>query len=210
MNERESKDYAGPVPVKVVDRRWWARADASSDVEAPAEVSGSPGKPTYVEDLERQLREKDELLQSYITRLRQASDEFEAVKARLRRDVAKEVERGRRVMLVELLDVLDNLERATAAARNGGDRQALIDGVDLVQKQFASRLAGFGATRIEPVGQPFDPRFHEAVTTVPTTDPAEDGRVVGVVRPGYVMGDEVLRAAQVAVASCDASTSDAQ
>jgi len=69
-----------------------------------------------------------------------------------------------------------------------------------VYAQFVAKLAGFGVTRIDALDQPFDPTCHEAVTTVPVTDPASDHAVVGVVRPGYRMGDEVLRPAQVAVA----------
>jgi molecular chaperone GrpE len=197
MAEKDTRGDSGPVPVKVVDRRWWARQDAD-DVAAAA--TDPELKPTYVEDLERQLKEKNDLLQQYMTRYKQASDEFEAVRARLRRDVAKDVERGRRVMLVEMLDVLDNLERATAAARAGSDPGALLDGVEIIQRQFLSKLEGFGVRRIDPIGRPFSPEIHEAVTTVPSDDPAQDGIVVGVVRPGYQIGDEVLRPALVAVA----------
>lgn len=196
MSDNEPRDSSGPIPVKVVDRRWWARQDAEEAPAAEPEL-----KPTYVDDLERQLKDKNELLQQYMTRFKQAADEFEAVKARMRRDVAKEVERGRRVMLVEMLDVLDNLERAADAARPGSDPAALLEGVDLVQRQFLSKLEGFGVRRIDPIGARFSPDLHEAVTMVPTDDPQRDGVVVGVIRPGYQIGDEVLRPALVAVAT---------
>lgn len=196
MADKEFTDDRVPIPVKVVDRRWWARQDAEeSSTAAEPEL-----KPTYVEDLERQLKEKNELLQQYMTRYKQAADEFDAVKARLRRDVAKDVERGRRVMLVEMLDVLDNLERATGAARSGSDPAALLEGVELIQRQFLSKLEGFGVKRLDPLGAPFSPEHHEAVTTVPTDDAQRDGLVVGVIRPGYQIGEEVLRPALVAVA----------
>ena len=54
--------------------------------------------------------------------------------------------------------------------------------------------------RIEPLGEPFDPHRHEAVSTLPATEAEQDGRVVGVIQPGYVAGEEVLRPARVAVA----------
>jgi molecular chaperone GrpE len=199
MSEKSKDDSVPiPIPVKVVDRRWWARENA----EVADDVVSSPPdlKPTYVEDLERQLKEKNDLLQQYMTRYKQAADEFDAVKARMRREVAKDVERGRRVMLVEMLDVLDNLERATTAARGGSDPAALLGGVELVQKQFLSKLEGFGVRRLNPVDAPFSPELHEAVSTVPTDDPQKDGIVVGVIRQGYQIGDEVLRPALVAVA----------
>jgi molecular chaperone GrpE len=135
-----------------------------------------------------------------MTRYKQAADEFESVKARMRRDVAKDVERGRRVMLIELLDVLDNLERAVDAARAASAPASVVDGLELVLKQFLVKLEGFGVKRIDAIGAAFSPEFHEAVSTVPTDDPQKDDVVVGVVRPGYQIADEVLRPALVAVA----------
>jgi len=184
--------------IKVVDRRWWAR-----DPDAPGADADEPAsfKPTYVEDLERQVAEKDQLLQEYLTRYRTAANEFEDVRARMRRDQAREIDRGRRVIITELLDVLDNLDRAIEAGRQAPDRvDILLQGVELVRSQFLSKLDGFGVTRVDPLGEPFDPVRHEAVTTVPASDPRQDGTIVGVVRPGYVAGEEVLRPAMVAVA----------
>ena len=102
-------------PIKVVDRRWWARGEHEG--EAPAEEATR--KPTVVEDLELQLADARARVQELMTGHRQALDEFEQVKVRLRRDVAREVERGRRVLLAELLDVVDNLDRAVSAAADG-------------------------------------------------------------------------------------------
>ena len=65
---------------------------------------------------------------------------------------------------------------------------------------FALAAAGFGVTRVDPLGQMFDPVRHEAVTMVPTGESERDGMVVGVLAPGYLVGDDVLRAATVAVA----------
>jgi len=61
------------VPVKVVDRRWWARAEGASEADSAPEASR---KPTYIEDLERQLAEKDKQLQEFLGKYRQASQEF--------------------------------------------------------------------------------------------------------------------------------------
>lgn len=187
--------------IKVVDRRWWAREDATA---AETEESGS-FKPTYVEELEQRLAEKDKQIQEYLTRYRAAANEFEEVRTRMRRDQAREIDRGRRVIITELLEVLDNLDRAVDAARQAPEKvDTLLQGVELVRTQFLSKLDGFGVTRVDPLGQPFDPARHEAVSTVPAADPLQDGTVVGVVRPGYVAGDEVLRPAMVAVARAPA------
>ena len=193
------KEYE--IPVKVVDRRWWANKDAQ-DASA-ASGSSSSLKPTYVEELEQKLAEKDRQLQDAIARYRGAAGEFEESRTRLRREISKEIERGRREMLADLLDVVDNLDRALDAARasGGGDTlDALLQGVDMVRRQFLAKLEGFGVKRIESQGQTFDPSLHEALSAVPASDAAPDGTIVGVIRHGYRIGDDILRPASVAVA----------
>jgi molecular chaperone GrpE len=182
------------VPVKVVDRRWWARGD-----DAPGTAAASL-KPSYVEELERKVAEAEKQAQEYLGKYRQASQEFEEARARMRRELAKEAERNRRDVLASLLEVVDNLDRAIDAAgtsgRDGSD--PLLQGVEMVRQQFLSKLEGFGVTRIESAGAMFDPLLHEAVTTIPG-DAATDGQIAGVIAQGYRIGDEILRPALVAV-----------
>jgi molecular chaperone GrpE len=186
------------IPVKVVDRRWWARGEDSET----GRTERTSLKPTYVEELEHQVAEKDKQVQEYLGKYRQTAQEFENARARMRKEVAKDAERSRREILVSLLEVVDNLDRAIDAARRAGTSSSdpLLQGVELVRQQFLAKLDGFGIRRIEPGAEPFDPSVHEAVSAVPTTDPSQDGLVVGIVRPGYKIGDEVLRPALVAVA----------
>ena len=190
----EMSDKEHEIPVKVVDRRWWARGD---DGDAPAARSS---KPTYVEELEQQLAEKDRTAQEYIAKYRQAANEFEESRLRLRREITKDIERGRREILADLLEVVDNLDRAIDAARQSPSPDALLQGVEMVRRQFLSKLEGLGVKRIDLAGAEFDPLRHEAVSTVPASNPEDDGRVVGVVRHGYTIGGDVLRPASVAVA----------
>jgi molecular chaperone GrpE len=194
------------VPVKVVDRRWWARSEnAGPAAEEPAR------KPTYIEELERQLAEKDKAAQEYLSKYRAAAQEFETARARMRKELAKDAERSRREVLVSLLEVVDNLDRAIDAAlrvrsdnaaqtHGAADDDPLLQGVQMVRDQFLAKLEGFDIHRISAANELFDPTHHEAVSAVPTTDPALDGRIVGVVRAGYRIGEEVLRPALVAVA----------
>jgi len=186
-------DKEHDIPVKVVDRRWWARGDDA----APPERSS---KPTFVEELEQQLAEKDRLAQEYIAKYRQAANEFEESRLRLRREISKDIERGRREILADLLEVVENLDRAIEAARLTPSPDALLQGVELVRRQFLSKLEGLGVKRIEVEGAEFDPLKHEAISTVPAANSEDDGRVVGVVRHGYTIGEDVLRPASVAVA----------
>ena len=190
------------IPVKVVDRRWWAQAEQAAQSDAAKDIRSS--KPTYVEELERQVAEKDQQVQEYIAKYRHAAQEFEDARIRLRREIAKDIERGRREILADLLDVVDNLDRAIDAARQTGSSdpgaQALLQGVEMVQRQFLSKLEALGVRRIEVQDVLFNPELHEAIATVPAETPQHDGRIVGVVRHGYRIGEDVLRPASVAVA----------
>jgi molecular chaperone GrpE len=189
------KEY--DVPVKVVDRRWWANQDQTASGEnAPSSTS----KPTYVEELERQVAERDRQVQEYIGKYRQAASEFEEARLRLRREISKDIERGRREIISDLLEVLDNLDRAIDATKSGASPEALLQGVELVRRQFLAKLDALGVRRIDVAGQRFDPAVHEAVSAVPATGPEQDGQIVGVVRHGYRIHDDILRPAAVAVA----------
>ena len=189
-------DKEHEIPVKVVDRRWWANQSG----EAPREDTRGSGKPTYVEALEQQIVEKDKQIQEYLSKYRQAAGEFEEARLRLRREISKDVERARRDILSEFLEVLDNLDRALDSARGASSPDALLQGIEMVRRQFHAKLEGFGVRRIETDNQPFDPVLHEAISSVPAASPEQDGLVVGTVRSGYLIGDEVLRPAAVAVA----------
>src|SRR5262245_3105289 len=179
--------------LKVTDRRWWARGEEPVIAEEPKL------KPTYIEELEAKLAAKDSELQQLLAKYRGASDEFDQARARLRKEVTKDLERGRRAILTSFIDVLDNLDRALAAAADRPE-DPFVQGVSMVQQQFVAVLDSLGISRINPLGEMFNPSQHEAVATAPATDSAPEGQVVGVVRPGYLIGNEVLRPAMVAVA----------
>jgi molecular chaperone GrpE len=179
--------------VRVVDRRWWARGDSDA-----AGDDGAARKPKYVEELEQQLAERTAQLQSYGAEQRRSLEELEQVRVRVRRDAAREGERARRTVLLELLEVLDNLDRAINAGTATSD-SALLTGVQLVRDQFLAKLEGLGVKRVETLGLPFDAARHEAVSMAPVSDPAEEGLVVAVLKEGYAIGDDLLRPAAVVV-----------
>jgi molecular chaperone GrpE len=189
-------DNEHEIPVKVIDRRWWARGES----QAGSDGGQTSLKPTYVEQLEQQIAEKDRQIQEYIAKYRQAAQEFDDARLRLRREIAKDIERGRREILGDLLEVVDNLDRAIESARQSPSPEALVQGVEMVRRQFLAKLESFGVKRIDATDQRFDPELHEAMTTVPAATPEHDGVAVGIVRHGYRIGAEVLRPAAVAVA----------
>jgi len=178
---------SGPKGFTVVDRR----ASSMDDATIAQAGEGEPGssKPAYVEQLERALAEKER-------KLREIAAEVGAVQERTRREAGREVERNRRVLLVELLDVLDGLDRALGAS---GEPSGIAEGVVLVRDLLVQKLAAFGVERIEARGARFDPARHEAQALVPVDDATRDGIVVDVFREGYAIGSDVIRPAGVAV-----------
>jgi len=183
---------SGPKGFTVVDRRASAMDDAAV-AEAGATEPGS-SKPAYVQQLEGLLVEKER-------KLREMAAEIGAAQERTRRESVREVERSRRVILVELLEVLDALDRALDASKEAGadEPSGLAEGVALVRDLLAQKLTAFGVARIEARGARFDPARHEAQAVVPVEDPDLDGSVVDVFREGYAIGPDVLRPAGVAV-----------
>lgn len=137
--------------------------------------------------------------------LRRAA-EFQNYRRRTETELSQAAERGRGEVVLQMLDVLDDLQRSLAAAekaaeteRGGPTYEALKTGVDLVYKKFADTLRSLGVEEIEAVGEPFDEQVHEAMLQQPMPD-AEPGTVVGEVQKGYRMGNRVLRHARVIVA----------
>jgi len=196
-----SREKETDIPVKVVDRRWWANRNESERAAGSGDAQSVPSlKPTYIEELERQIADKDRQIQEYLGKYRQATTEFEEARLRLRREISKDIERTRREVLAELLDVADNLDRAIDAAHKTPNLEALLQGVEMVRRQFLAKLEGLGVTSIATANAPFDPQLHEAVSTVPAASADQDGMIVGVIRRGYRIGQDVLRPAAVAVA----------
>jgi molecular chaperone GrpE len=104
-------------------------------------------------------------------------------------------------LLEDLLPALDNLALGLASARQPkADLKSLAGGVELVQQQLKGALAAHGLKEINPLGQPFDPHQHEAISHEPSPDVAAE-RVLRVVRTGYVLNGRLLRPASVVISS---------
>lgn len=150
-----------------------------------------PMEDTQVDDSDLQDRLKEQLL-------RTAAD-FDNYRKRSRRDLEDAVRRAREDTLREILPIVDDLERAVAAADAATDARAIADGVKLVLKAFEEIAGRFQLQRVEAVGQRFDPNLHDAVQQQPTTD-HEPGTIVAEITAGYRVGERLLRPALVVVA----------
>jgi molecular chaperone GrpE len=131
--------------------------------------------------------------------------ETENVRKRAEREVAEARAYGIAVFARDMLGVADNLARALEAidpqerTAAEGPLKALLDGVDLTQRELQKTLQKHGIRRLDPLGEKFDPHFHQAMIEVPDAE-APAGTVVEVMQAGYAIGERVLRPAMVAVA----------
>lgn len=163
-------------------------AESVGDVERAAREPSVEDKLAEVQAEAAKLR--DQLL-------RTAAD-FDNFRKRSRREADDAQRRGRETAIKDLLPVFDNLERASMHAETATDVKSLADGVRMVIRQFTDTLERMGIKRVPSVGRPFDPTVHEAIQQIESTEhPA--GVVMAEVQPGYVLGDYLLRAAQVVV-----------
>ena len=152
-----------------------------------------------IEQLTALLAKKDTELRLANTRADQAHAEVEAVQRRVAASSAKELEQRTRKLLEGFLPVVDNMDRAITAAKTQAQAEDLLAGIELVRREILTTLGAFGVVHAPALGLPFDPNRHEAIAAVPVSDPAQVGRVIDVMREGYMIGDETLRPAGVAV-----------
>jgi molecular chaperone GrpE len=188
-----------PLPDQTIDN---AVADAALEsVAAEAQVKRAKSSSAAadqkvdqkVADLEQQVREaNDRALRSHA--------ELENYRKRSQRELADE----RRYAIIpfarDLLTVVDNLERAIEAAQKSPDGSVLLDGVKMVADQLESVLKAHQCVRIETVGVPFDPNFHQALAQEPS-DEHPAGTITRATQAGYKLHDRVIRPAQVFVST---------
>jgi molecular chaperone GrpE len=147
--------------------------------------------------LEEKLAALEAERDEYLNDLKRVAAEFENYRKRAARDQESLVARAHERLVKELLPVLDDLERALAAAEEHEEAR-LEEGVRLVHRELAAALEREGLAEIETNGA-FDPHVHEALLSQPSD--AEEGSVLEVVQKGYRLGDRVLRPARVVVAA---------
>ncbi len=125
--------------------------------------------------------------------------EFDNYKRRTSKERVELLQTAGKDVIVSLLPVLDDFERAARAMENAKDVAAVKEGVSLVQNKFKNFLAQKGLKEMASKGQVFDPEIHEAVTNIPAPDESLKGKIVDVLEEGYLLNDKVIRFAKVVV-----------
>jgi molecular chaperone GrpE len=164
----------------------------------PAESEAATGVLEDLDTLRKRAESAEQERDQFLNLVQQTRADFENYQKRVQRDLAQERRYAQKPLALDLLPSLDNLERATAAAKQAGETGPLVQGVAMVQAQLLDVLRRHGVTRIDALGKPFDPNLHQAVMQQPSAD-YPPGTVVQVLEHGYLLHDRVLRPATVAI-----------
>lgn len=200
---------------------------ANKKYEIKVESEGQEPESPAMEDIEQEaemelgaalkrLEEAEEMVRRHQDDMLRVQAEMQNLRRRTEQDVEKAHKYGQERFVTELLSVIDNLERALDAASiedeqkgskgegNAGDEQsleklkAIREGVDLTLKSFLDCFSKFNIEAIDPLGEPFDPQLHQAVTAV-EDDNVEPNTVTMVMQKGYLLHGRVVRPAMVMV-----------
>lgn len=185
------------------------KTDAAEDPELV--VTENPSEePAAEETEETEEVSREEILQAKVDELQAANAELkdqmlrrqaelENYRKRLLRDKEEAVQFANTKLITDLLVFLDNMDRALAAARNGGDLNGLIEGLEMAQGQLYSTLdKNWGLKAIEAVGQEFDPMLHEACMMT-VDESLEKETVLEEFLKGYMLHERVLRPSKVKI-----------
>ena len=173
-----------------------------ADVAAPAEEQ--PEDPaTTIAALSLALEAAQAEIESLNDRALRATAEVENVRKRADRSVANAHKFALEKFTADLLPVIDSFERAleaaSALASENDAAGSTVEGIELSLRLMHETLGRHGVEAIDPVGEPFNPSFHEAMSMLPNPD-AEPGSVLQVVQKGYTLNERLVRPARVLVA----------
>jgi len=125
--------------------------------------------------------------------------EFDNFRRRTQKEKADLIKYGGEEIILTILPVVDDMERALAHHKDARDHKPLQEGLDLILQKIQKVLTSKGVQPMEPKGEAFDPEFHDAITNIPATSDNMKGKVAEVVEKGYTLNGKVIRHAKVVV-----------
>ncbi|MGQ9604227.1 MAG: nucleotide exchange factor GrpE [bacterium] len=170
-----------------------------------SQVHEKPKRKLTRKELEKRLEELDAQVESLKNELADTKDkllralaDFDNYKKRIARERDEMVRCANEVLILSLLDVIDNIERALESVKAGKDSDALIKGIELIYQNLKEVLSRQGLCPIECVGKSFDPNLHEAVMAL-EKEGIEPQQVVEELQKGYILNGKVIRPSRVVV-----------
>lgn len=154
---------------------------------------------TPEEELEKQLREAQAVIEEQNDKYLRLSAEFDNYRKRTMKEKAELILNGGERSLTSILPVIDDFERAIKTMQTATDLDAVKEGLELIYNKFMTVMSQNGVKLIETKDQSLDTDFHEAIAVVPAPSEAQKGKILDCVQNGYVLNDKVIRHAKVVV-----------
>jgi molecular chaperone GrpE len=194
MSLREDEE-----PPRIIDRRTSHKPQAEQSEDGGEKENVTEEQPAA--SLEAQLQQERQRAESYLASWQRAAADYQNLKRRVEQEREEFARLGNASLIINLLPLLDDMERAleNVDARLAG--LTWLDGIRLIYRKFQALLEMNGVSEIQADGQQFDPNLHEAVMY----GDGEQGKVINVVQKGYKLNGRVLRPTMVVVGNGDAS-----
>lgn len=183
-NEADKQNNGEPVNSEEINR--------SQEENATTESEN-----TEHEDPLAKAEEKIEQLKDQL--LRQAA-EFDNYRKRTIKEKSELILNGGEKVILALLPIMDDLERAADNFEKTDNIETLKEGVNLIISKLEKTLSGQGLQKIDAIGKEFDTDFHEAIALIPATEDSQKGLVIDCTQTGYTLNNKVIRHAKVVVA----------
>ena len=148
-----------------------------------------------MDEVETFQEKYDELNNSFL----RLHAEFDNYRKRTLKEKIEIIKSGGEKVLTEMIPLVDDFERALETVQIAHDKEAIIEGLELIYSKFVSFLNQHGVKEIEAIGQPFDADKFEAVTTIPAQDSSQKDVVVDCIQKGYILNEKILRFPKVIV-----------
>ncbi|MCD4842170.1 MAG: nucleotide exchange factor GrpE [Methanosarcinales archaeon] len=171
---------------------------SSNDTVEDSEEQMVETEEITVEEPISALEESGRLASEYLDHLQRLQAEFDNYKKRVDREKAELIEYASAELVSELIDIMENLERGVASAKESDDINSIVKGMEMVSTQLKDILGSRGLKPIEAVGKKFDPHYHEAMMMTPT-DEYPYNTVIEEFQQGYMIKDKVIRYSRVRV-----------
>jgi molecular chaperone GrpE len=199
--EDERRDETSNTSQADIDREEAEDSSVEVQFKSEGDTSSEEIEDTASDEVAEEVSE-DEAVEAEIEseRFLRLAAEFDNYKKRTAREFEDIIKRANVRLLRELMDIVDNFERAMSAESEDHSHKAYRQGVELIYNQLSALLTKEGVTPIEAVGKPFDPHYHEAVMQA-ASDEYDEGTVMQEIQKGYRIGDKVLRHSRVIVSS---------
>ena len=159
-----------------------------------------------IKELDAKLIQEQDKCKDYLNQLRYLQADFENFRKRVEKETKEAIQISNQKLVSAFVEIVDDFEKAISAGETTDNKDALLQGIKMVHKNFCKLLEREGLEQIQCLGKPFDPNLHEVLIQVPTNN-HETGTVLEEARKGFIFKGKVLRPSVVNI-SCQTSKSD--